>query len=250
MGFRVFRLHGLNNTGCDCNRECSAPGKHPLGGSGWSKRATTDPDTITAWWDRTPGANIGIVTGPAPAGSGIVVLDIDGPEGDSSLTALEREYALLPDTPRVNTGKGYHVYFRDNGSNLRGSIGLLGTGIDVRAAGNYIVGPSSWHVSGATYEWDVGHHPDDLDFAELPEWVIQLMEERRASASSTMSAPGERIRTGERNGRLFKAACRLRPYEDVSLELLHAMLATDAAPHPTFIHQEPLRPCPATAVRA
>ena len=51
-------------------------GKRPLIAA-WPKQASTDPEVLREWWDRWPGANIGIVTG---ARSGRVVIDVDKEE--------------------------------------------------------------------------------------------------------------------------------------------------------------------------
>ena len=55
---------------------------------------------------------VGIVTGPV---SGIVVVDVDGAEGEASLAALGE----LPPTPTVRTGKGRHLYFKHPGFPVR-----------------------------------------------------------------------------------------------------------------------------------
>jgi len=61
---------------------------------------------VEAWWKRWPEANVGVVTG---ALSGIVVLDVDGKEGDKSLGARK---VVLPPTTLALTGNGLHYYFR------------------------------------------------------------------------------------------------------------------------------------------
>jgi hypothetical protein len=55
--------------------------------------ASTDPETLAAWWRRWPWANIGIATG---APSGIIVVDVDRPAGEISLQILEAELGALP----------------------------------------------------------------------------------------------------------------------------------------------------------
>jgi hypothetical protein len=61
-------------------------GKVPAikGGRGCND-ATTDPATIREWWQRLPGANIGLACGPAD----LVVVDVDPRHaGDQSLATL------------------------------------------------------------------------------------------------------------------------------------------------------------------
>jgi hypothetical protein len=55
-----------------------------------------------------PDASIGLATGQS---SGVVVLDIDGAEGEATLKALEEQYGPLPETLSVTTGRGRHLYF-------------------------------------------------------------------------------------------------------------------------------------------
>ena len=62
--------------------------KRPLTNNGF-KDATTDAETIHAWWGEHPNANVGVPTG---AESGFIVLDVDGDEGRESLAELEREH--------------------------------------------------------------------------------------------------------------------------------------------------------------
>ena len=70
--------------------------------------ATTDRQIITTWWTNMPDANIGIRTGKD---SNIVVLDIDGPKGETLVASIERQYGPLPTTPSVKTSKGRHLCF-------------------------------------------------------------------------------------------------------------------------------------------
>src|SRR5436305_13689595 len=72
-------------------------GKVPFKNSQGYKDATTNTGQIKSWWTTHPSANIGLATGNA---SGVIVLDIDVPEGYYSLKALESSYAPLPDTRR------------------------------------------------------------------------------------------------------------------------------------------------------
>lgn len=82
---------------------CKAREKAPLTPHGF-KDATTDQATIRHWWMEHPAANIGVATGRA---SGVVVIDVDGPEGEESLKALPP----LPETFTVRTARGRHLYF-------------------------------------------------------------------------------------------------------------------------------------------
>src|SRR5215217_1624074 len=111
-GRRIFPVHSIRNGTCACGgaKNCKA-GKHPIGALAprGVLDATADFATITSWWTRVPDANIGIATGKA---SDLVVLDVDGLNGEAFLAQLERKHGPLPPTCEVKTGKGRHLYFR------------------------------------------------------------------------------------------------------------------------------------------
>jgi hypothetical protein len=117
-GWRVFPCWWpLPDGGCACgDLRCEKIGKHPLGKAVPHGRddATTDPDTIGAWWRRWPRANVAIATGRE---SGLAVLDQD-PEhgGDESLMQLEQDHGAIPDTAvSITGGGGTHSLFAHPG---------------------------------------------------------------------------------------------------------------------------------------
>jgi hypothetical protein len=68
-----------------------------------SKDASASPSQIQTWLDREPRANWAVATGSR---SGILVLDIDGPEGERSLLELERRHGPMPELyPMQWTGR-------------------------------------------------------------------------------------------------------------------------------------------------
>src|SRR5436853_4022810 len=74
----VLPLHSMRNGVCSCgNRDCKSPAKHPRTPNG-EKDATIDPARIKEWWAKWPDANLGVATGP----SNLIVIDIDGEEGE------------------------------------------------------------------------------------------------------------------------------------------------------------------------
>jgi hypothetical protein len=105
-GLRVFPLHGIRSGQCTCGKEqCSSPGKHPRILQ-WQEKASSDPAVVAALWKKWPDANVGLVTGES-----VVVLDVDGSEGEASLKALTDIHGELPETLTVITGRGRHLYF-------------------------------------------------------------------------------------------------------------------------------------------
>jgi putative DNA primase/helicase len=115
-------------------------GKIPLL-KGGAHAATDDQLQLLAWWSTYPLANIGVAAGPQ---SNLFVVDLDqkdGKPGWESLATLEGRYGPLPAGPRVRTPTGgMHFYFLFD-PRMRNAVDAL-PGIDVRAAGGYVVGPS------------------------------------------------------------------------------------------------------------
>ena len=120
---------------------CRPRDKRPATANGL-KDATTDPDVIQAWWRQQPDNNIAIATGAA---SGIFVVDIDGLDAEAALRRLEVEHGALPATVEAITARGRHVYFKSPREPVRNSAGKIGTHIDVRGDGGYVICPPSIH---------------------------------------------------------------------------------------------------------
>ena len=170
-GWRVIPLYGVRHGVCSCPRgsACSSPGKHPLLRS-WQSAATTDLAAMEAWFGSGEPRNIGIATGQR-----LVVIDVDGKEGEASLAELESKHAKLPPTATVCTGRGRHLYFCTQyvvKIRNRSGQGALATGLDVRGDGGLVVAPPSAHASGKSYEWPDGLGPPAL--AEAPACLLSL----------------------------------------------------------------------------
>ena len=163
-------------------------GKRPLTDKGF-KDATTDEEQIRAWWKEWPKANIGLVPGPA----NLVVVDIDGPEGDEF--ARERGWLDI-ETPHVITGKGRHLYFRKTSEAVIANA-KPHPQIDLRSDNGYVIAPPSVQPSGHVYTWE----NEDLEFAPLPEDVLRVADEQ-----TTPGAEGAKITKGRRNSRLASFA--------------------------------------------
>jgi replicative DNA helicase len=133
----------------------------------YSRRLPTT-DEVRNWFDRNPDANIGIVTGKV---SGIVVFDLD------SSGALEFADAQggFPETAKVKSGKGQHVYAKYPGFEIRSSVNKK-LDIDIRADGGYIVAPPSEHGSGHIYEWEEGHSIHEIAPAPCSPWMLDYLK--------------------------------------------------------------------------
>jgi putative DNA primase/helicase len=219
-GWAVLPLHRriLGEDGksrCICgNPNCQAKGKEPLTPHGY-KDATTDEETILAYLRKYPRCNLGIATGEA---SGLLALDIDGPEGRKSLLALEERYGVLPATLTSATGRtdgGEHRFFRyPKGSGI-GCPTKVAPGIHVKGIGGYVVTPPSVHESGNVYAWV----NESVEIAELPQvWVDLLLRAQGKNGTNTtigkargktMTIEEEKIPKGSRNNRLHEIASTL-----------------------------------------
>jgi hypothetical protein len=199
LGWRVFPCYEINTMGrCSCGKQdCRSPGKHPRTKNGLID-STTSKDQITEWWSRWPTANIAIATG---AGSGVLVVDIDGPKGEESIKEKE-----LPPSFEVITGKGRHLYYSCPTSGVfKSGAGIL-PGVDSRCEGGYAVAPPSNHISGNEYEWRSAPW-DDYPTA-APDWWLDLLIERKEKKKEPFeNAP---VMEGGRNNHLAKYAGKLR----------------------------------------
>ena len=170
-----------------------------------NRRATKEELAAWAW----PG--VGIVTGPV---SGVLVLDVDGPEGEEEL----RKHGH-PVTPMVRTASGgLHLYFRHLEQSVRTGI-RVAPGLDVKAAGGYVVAPPSLGTNGIPYEWIVS--PEDAELADPPGWLIEILERGRPKGPA--GPLGERIPPGRRNQELTSIAGTMRRRGMGEAEILAAI---------------------------
>jgi putative DNA primase/helicase len=157
-----------------------------------NRRATKQE--LAAW----PWPGVGIVTGPV---SGVLVLDVDGPEGEEELRKQGH-----PVTPMVRTASGgLHLYFRHPEQLVRTGI-RVAPGLDVKAAGGYVVAPPSVGPNGRAYEWIIS--PEEAELADPPEWLMNLLERERPKGPAPKI--GERIPSGQRNNALTRLAGTMR----------------------------------------
>lgn len=193
-GWALVPLHAAIETRCTCgDAACKSPGKHPRTQRG-IKDATSDADQVREWWQRWPGASIGLACGKA---SGCWVLDVDakapkgGMPGLQALADYERVHGRLPDTLCADTGSGgLHLFFSlPEGRRIRNrarirSIDGVRSGLDVRSTGGYVVLPPSPHASGQRYRWR-----NDADILEAPLWLLDLVDPPAPVAAAPAARP-------------------------------------------------------------
>lgn len=145
---------------------------------GWPDIATTDPETVTAWWSgRYANCLIGIATGP---GSGCYVIDFDGRDGERSYEWMVERLGELPATVKARTPRGFHIYGRIvPGVDIRNTTRLGDMeGVDVRGAGGYVVAAPGEATHGS-YAWIVS--PMDMAPAELPDNWLEVVASPRVN---------------------------------------------------------------------
>ena len=224
LTWAVLPLHSVNDDGsCTCGKpDCSSIGKHPRTKNGLSD-ASTDPDRINQWWTQWPGANIGVRTG---AESGIVAIDIDSHRGgDNSLEDLENEIDKLPDTVEQQTGSGgRHLIFKHPGQGVKCSQSELGSGIDVKGDGGYIVVPPSSNANGP-YAWELSSRPLEVEIAALPQRLLQKLSGDNGHQEKKLALPIlETIPEGKRNGELLSVAGSMRRRGCEASEILPSLI--------------------------
>jgi putative DNA primase/helicase len=166
-------------------------------------------------WVRQPSRNLGCVTGSA---SQVVVLDVDvshGQNGMESLKLLEERFGTLPKTPTVRTPSGgEHYYFRYAGPSLKRRIKFR-EGLDFLAEESYAMLPPSVGANGRAYCWDVDAHIEEVSFAPLPQWLIEVTQENqlvhvsRVSPSEWQKLVSQGVTEGNRNDTLTRISGHL-----------------------------------------
>lgn len=211
IGWAIFPLWWTEADACGCgSTSCRSQGKHPIGhlAPNGCLDATTNRATIEQWWAGYPDANIGIATGEA---SGIVVIDVDDDHGGyTSWDRLTDRHGDPGDTWTVVTGSGgAHLYFQHPPQSVRCSAGMLGPGLDVRAAGGYVVAPPSMHKSGSPYRWEATAHPKRCPMQPLPPWLLERMTGSRDVSREALVVLGP-IPDGQRDVTLTSFAGSMR----------------------------------------
>jgi len=199
----------------------SAGQKIPLKGTEGCKEATTDPEKITAWWKKSPAANIGLACGQI---NGFIVIDIDAHKdeenGAESLADLEASMGKLPDTVEALTANGgRHLFYKyPVGQNIRNKAGIA-PGIDIRANGGYVVAVPSTLTGGKKYEWELSSLPAEVEIATLPpRWEKWLIDNCGRYQPPTQAGEGSRNDTLHRYG----ASLRAQNYPEAKIHFLLA----------------------------
>jgi len=189
------------------------------------QRTRADSDQIRIWWEKNPQYNVGIITGPI---SKLVVIDIDGPDGEK---ALVEKFPDLPDTLSCQTGRGgRHLYFRYEKGDIPCIVGLFDH-VDIRAAGGLVIAPPSTHENGHKYKWINPTTP----IAPMPERVKEFILARRQQNNIDWTAD---IQKGQRDEYLTRLAGVLLKDKKIPIDEVTTLLQAINQKH----CQPPLEP--------
>ena len=159
---------------------CVPGGKAPATKHG-CKDATTDEARIRAWWQKQPGANIGLAT------AGLIVVDIDGAENPWLADQPNRQQTLAASPLSLTPSGGrHHVFRQPTGKSWGNSSGKLAPKVDTRGNGGYIVAPPSV-VDGKAYRWAEGAElmTSPAGLPEPPSWLVEILDSCRAKKSTS-----------------------------------------------------------------
>lgn len=176
----------------------------------WKTTATSDPQVVQSLWSDKEAAMIATPTGQV---NGFIVLDVDvenRKEGDESLARLCAEHGPLPETRVVATQSGgRHYYYKaPPGREIKNSASKIGTDLDIRGDGGYVIAPPSVGSKGSY------HILNDAEPADLPEWLLTLIldegKAKRGLSRQNITTRNLEIHNGNRNSSLASIAGRLR----------------------------------------
>jgi hypothetical protein len=178
---------------------CKPKGKVPDCPEG-KDNASLNREVIRAWFTDRPDRNIGGLITPA-----MVVLDIDGPEGER---ALANNGFVPTSTAEAKTPKGRHLWYVWTGEDSpQRKIGFLPK-VDILCNGYVVMPPSEVH-GGGKYGWEVPLTKDNLE--ACPDWLSVAVAENKASHKNIDPEEFfEGLPEGQRQVGLFRYACLQR----------------------------------------
>jgi len=126
-------------------------------------------EEVTSWFTQWPDASIGVVTGPI---SDLVVFDLDSQKAFDYAKAQ----GGFPETVRVKTGKGEHVWVKHPGFFIKPDVNKK-LDMDIRGDGGFVVAPPSFHGSGNQYQWIIGNALGEIEIAPCSPWMEKYLKD-------------------------------------------------------------------------
>ena len=213
-GWRVVILHSADVDGvCSCSTgaDCPSPAKHPRL-TKWHENATANAQELERLLTKWPSSNVGVRLGPT---SGIVDVEHDCQEGEAT---AERLLSGIQ-TPTFTSHRSTHRLFRFPDDLAIPKAVVTVQGLEMRfgieSKGSQSVFPPSVHASGIQYAWLSGLSPDDVEPAEFPQTLAELITSPETNADSSIEfVVGDdnsdlRTHAGASKGERNKTLCRL-----------------------------------------
>lgn len=168
--------HDHAHTSVKHNDRCNCKGKIPLIAQ-WQTRKETKEEHLDEWIRQFKTFNIGLPLGEA---SGYCGIDIDGPKGEEYLQTMSG--GVLPETWEFTTGEGRRLLYRIPIGMQTKKFKLHDKNDDhqecaLLCTGQQTVLPPSIHYSGRIYTWTQDHSPNDIDCADAPKWLLDLIRD-------------------------------------------------------------------------
>lgn len=199
--------------GSEHSRMCKSPGKVPanLRWKYWQDHLP-DREEIERQFSFYPESNVCVVTGKV---SNLVGIDIDG---DLENVKRQLPWLSLPKTISFKTARGLRFLYELRDIQIKSSsIKVRDGGVDILADGKQTIMPPSHHYSGAIYSWISGCNSlSKCPSLEIPKFKYETKTPQKVSGVKAYS----KIKEGERNIRLFKAACGARRHGAEEQDLL------------------------------
>ena len=189
----------------------------------WKEFQSRKPteNEVREWFQKWPNANLGVVTG---AISGISIVDLDGPAGMSSATALGLASSVVS-----LTGNGSQLWHQQ--ADVINAVKLF-PGVDVRSEGGYVVAPPSVHPNGKRYRWKGRPVSSAVSLPPFPECLIAKAAATTTSAAEERKDPDwiakslEEMTLGNIDDTLFRLCSYFR-----NLNISRSVVAALIQPH-------------------
>lgn len=192
-GWSVIPLCPPDHKGCTDEHKagCTRHGKRPLyQWQDYQQRLPREKE-VRLWWARDPNANVGVCMGPV---SGLVGLDIDGPQGEVMLKELS-DYDV-PETLEFKTPGGGRRLLYSVPPGLVVPVRSFEAGgkeaLRVLSRGSQTVMPPSVHPKGGEYEWVLECRPGEAEAVPCPQWLLTLLG---AKGDDQGGGPGKPAKT-------------------------------------------------------
>ncbi len=132
-------------------------------------------------WQPLFSNGVGFITG---AISTVIVIESDGPEGETLIAAFEELNGPLPITRTIlsGSGRGLHRHFQHPGYRVKTQANPH-IKLDIKGDGGFCVLPPSLHKSGGRYTV-----LDDAEPAKLPAGLLDFIERAAQPAGRTQGA--------------------------------------------------------------